>query len=134
MCRNCNQHYQNGIDGNPSTTGLTTTYPGNAGLGFTSTIGITSAVYNERTGNLYLEAPGISVEEGDRFEIRDLLFSCDSGTGIGTTTQLFPSGKYGNEFLSTGLILINHSLSMLEHQLFHIHTFLVDLLLIDQFK
>jgi hypothetical protein len=89
---------QNGIDGNPATTGLTTNYPGNAGIGFTGTIGITSALYNERTGNLYLEAPGISVVKGDRFEIRDLIFSCDSGAGIGTTTQLFPSGKYGNEF------------------------------------
>ena len=89
---------QNGIDGNPSTTGLTTNYPGNAGVGFTGTIGITSALYNERTGNLYLEAPGISVVKGDRFEIRDLIFSCDSGAGIGTTTQFFPSGKYGNEF------------------------------------
>ena len=89
---------QNGIDGNPSTTGLTTNYPGNKGSGFTGTIGVTSALYNERTGNLYLEAPGISVVKGDRFEIRDLIFSCDSGAGIGTTTQFFPSGKYGNEF------------------------------------
>ena len=89
---------QNGIDGNSSTTGLTTNYPGNAGVGFTGTIGVTSALYNERTGNLYLEAPGISVVKGDRFEIRDLIFSCDSGAGIGTTTQFFPSGKYGNEF------------------------------------
>jgi hypothetical protein len=48
---------QNGIDGNPSTTGLTTNYPGNSGIGFTGTIGVTSALYNERTGNLYLEAP-----------------------------------------------------------------------------
>ena len=89
---------QNGINGNPSTTGLTTNYPGNGGIGFTGTIGVTSALYNERTGNLYLEAPGISVVKGDRFEIRDLIFSCDSGAGIGTTTQFFPSGKYGNEF------------------------------------
>jgi len=89
---------QNGIDGNSSTTGLTVNYPGNAGVGFTGTIGITSALYNERTGNLYLEAPGISVVKGDRFEIRDLIFSCDSGAGIGTTTQFFPSGKYGNDF------------------------------------
>jgi hypothetical protein len=89
---------RNGIDGNPSTTGLTTNYPGNAGVGFTGTIGITSALYNERTGNLYLEAPGISVVKGDRFEIRDLIFSCDSGAGVGTTNQFFPSGKYGNEF------------------------------------
>jgi len=89
---------QNGINGNPSTTGLTTNYPGNGGIGFIGTIGVTSALYNERTGNLYLEAPGISVVKGDRFEIRDLIFSCDSGAGIGTTTQFFPSGKYGNEF------------------------------------
>ncbi len=93
-----NNIIQNGIDGNPSTTGLTVNYPGNAGVGFTGTIGVTSALYNERTGNLYLEAPGISVVKGDRFEIRDLIFSCDSGAGIGTTTQFFPSGKYGNEF------------------------------------
>ncbi len=111
---------QNGIDGNPATTGLTTTYPGNSGIGFTNTIGITSALYNERTGNLYLEAPGISVVKGDRFEIRDLKFSCDSGAGVGTTTQLFPSGKYGNEFYvdrvnSDNSFVVNVGTSTLPH-------------------
>jgi len=72
------------------------TYPGNRGVGFSSYIGITSAVYNERTGNLYLEAPGISVVKGDRFEIRNLLFECSSGGSI--STQAFPSGTYGYEF------------------------------------
>jgi len=111
---------QNGIDGNPATTGLTTTYPGNSGIGFTNTIGITSALYNERTGNLYLEAPGISVVKGDRFEIRDLKFSCDSGAGVGTTTQLFPSGKYGNKFYvdrvnSDNSFVVNVGTSTLPH-------------------
>jgi hypothetical protein len=87
---------QNSINGNSETTGLTTNYPGNRGLGFTNTIGITSAVYNERTGNLYLEAPGLSVVEGDRFEIRDALFEYSSGGSI--STQVFPSGAYGYEF------------------------------------
>lgn len=72
------------------------TYPGNRGRGFFSTIGITSSVYNERTGNLYLEAPGLSVVKGDRIEIRDLLFKCASSGTI--STQRFPSGKYGYEF------------------------------------
>jgi hypothetical protein len=111
---------QNGIDGNPATTGLTITYPGNSGIGFTNTIGITSALYNERTGNLYLEAPGISVVKGDRFEIRDLKFSCDSGAGVGTTTQLFPSGKYGNKFYvdrvnSDNSFVVNVGTSTLPH-------------------
>ena len=72
------------------------TYPGNRGVGFSSYIGITSAVYNERTGNLYLEAPGLSVVKGDRFEIRDASFECSSGGSI--STQAFPSGAYGYEF------------------------------------
>ena len=54
--------------------------------------------YTTRELKSLSEAPGISVVKGDRFEIRDLTFSCDSGAGVGTTTQLFPSGKYGNEF------------------------------------
>jgi len=122
---------QNGIDGNPATTGLTTTYPGNSGIGFTNTIGITSALYNERTGNLYLEAPGISVVKGDRFEIRDLKFSCDSGAGVGTTTQLFPSGKYGNEFYvdrvnSDNSFVVNVGTSTLPH------TYVSDGIIVDR--
>lgn len=72
------------------------TYPGNRGKGFSSVIGITSSVYNERTGNLYLEAPGVSVVKGDRVELRDALFECSSSGTI--STQAFPSGKYGYEF------------------------------------
>jgi cytoskeletal protein CcmA (bactofilin family) len=79
-----------------STIGIKTTYPGNSGIGFTSTIGITSAIYNEETGRTTILAPGVNVLEGEHIELRDLEFSCNSGGGI--STQRFPSGKYGYDF------------------------------------
>ena len=76
------------------------TYPGNRGLGFDTIVGVTSAIYNQRTGNLLVEAPGLflddSLKVGDVIELRDLLFECQSGGSI--STQAFPSGAYGYEF------------------------------------
>jgi hypothetical protein len=80
-----------------STVGIKTTYPGNSGIGFTSVIGITSAVYNKDTGRTTIIAPGFNVVKGDQIELRELAFSCPSN-GSGISTQLFPSGKYGYDF------------------------------------
>jgi len=79
-----------------STVGIRTTYPGNSGIGFTSTVEITSAIYNEETGRTTILAPGLNALEGEHIELRDLEFSCNSGGGI--STQRFPSGKYGYDF------------------------------------
>jgi hypothetical protein len=76
--------------------GINTTYPGNSGVGFTSVIGITTASYDNETGELVFTAPGASFIEGDIIEIRDLLFEYTSN-GL-TDTKLFPSGDYGYEF------------------------------------
>jgi hypothetical protein len=84
------------IVGLGSQSGITTSYPGNRGSGFTSIVGITSAVYTETSGKTTLKAPGFSVKKGDMVEIRDLSFSCSSGGSI--STQRFPSGYYGYEF------------------------------------
>lgn len=69
-------------------------------FGFGNVVGVTSAVYNERTGNLLVEAPGLFVNNplklGDVVELRNLLFKCSSGGSI--STQAFPSGAYGYEF------------------------------------
>ncbi len=80
-----------------TTVGIRTTYPGNSGIGFTSTIGITSAVYDEVSGKLTLVSPGLKAIKGESIELRDLSFSCNSG-GSGISTQLFPSGRYGYDF------------------------------------
>jgi hypothetical protein len=76
--------------------GINTTFPANAGLGTTAIIGITSAVYDNTSGNLTLVAPNFSVKKGDVVEIRDLTFECESSGVIGT--QKYPSGKYGYLF------------------------------------
>lgn len=84
--------------------GIKTTFPGNSGIGFTTLVGVTSAIYYDSTnpdyqllqGFVRLKAPGLNVKEGDRIELRDLRFECDSGSGI--STQKFPSGTYGYEF------------------------------------
>jgi hypothetical protein len=79
-----------------TTVGIRTTYPGNSGIGFTSTIGITSAVYDEVSGKLTIISPGLKAIKGESIELRDLSFSCNSGGGI--STQMFPSGRYGYDF------------------------------------
>ena len=111
---------QNGIDGNPATTGFTTTYPGNGGAGFDTLDMVTSAGYDNLSGVVTFTVANSNYKVGDRVEFRDLLFSCHSGTGIGTTTQKFPSGKYGYEFPieridSDGVISIRVGVSTLEH-------------------
>jgi hypothetical protein len=88
-----------------SLSNITPRYPGNSGIGFTTVIGITSAIYYDSsdTGNqqlqgfVKLKAPGLNVKLGDRIELRDLSFKCASN-GSGISTQRFPSGKYGYEF------------------------------------
>lgn len=79
-----------------SGVGIRTTYPGNSGIGFTTLSGITSAVYDEETGKITIQATGLKAIQGESIEIRDLAFSCNSGGGI--STQRFPSGRYGYDF------------------------------------
>ena len=98
--------------------GINTTYPGNLGIGFTTTLGITSAVYDNTTGNTILKIPGLSVVPGDSIEIYGLKFSCSSGGSI--STQTFPSGAYGNEFYvnkvnSDNSFTINTGVSTIAH-------------------
>jgi hypothetical protein len=98
--------------------GINTTYPGNAGIGFSSIIGITSAIYDNDSGETTILAPNLPVKVGDIVEIRDLLFSCNSGGSIGT--QSYPSGIYGYEFdvvkvNSNGSFVLNTGVSAIEH-------------------
>jgi plastocyanin len=111
---------QNGINGNPATTGFTTTYPGNGGDGFDTIDLVTSAGYDNLSGVVTFTVANSNYKVGDRVEFRDLLFSCHSGSGINTTTQKFPSGAYGYEFPieridSNGVISIRVGVSTLEH-------------------
>ena len=89
---------QNGIDGNTAAQGITTTYPGNSGEGFSETVNVTNASYDKESGIVRLTVPDLNGKKGDLIELRDLTFSCDSGAGIGTTEQKFPSGAYGFDF------------------------------------
>ena len=79
-----------------STSSIATRYSGNSGIGFTSAVGVTSAIYDYTSGKTTIKAPGLIVKSGEYIELYDLLFSCSSG--ITTSTQKFPSGYYGNEF------------------------------------
>jgi hypothetical protein len=80
-----------------STVGIKTTYPGNSGIGFTSVLNIQNAVYDEVSGKTVITAPNITAIVGEPVEIRDLAFSCGSTGGI--STQFFPSGAYGYDFI-----------------------------------
>lgn len=106
------------LSGTSNPSGIKTTYPGNFGLGITSTASISNAVYDHKTGNTILTIPNYTIKKGDRIEIRDLNFSCDSGGGI--STQKFPSGRYGYEFyvdriLENGSIVVNTGVSTIPH-------------------
>jgi len=87
------------------TSGINRRFPGNSGIGFTTLVGVTSAIYYDSidtnnqllSGFVKLKCPGLNVRAGDRIELRELLFECNSN-GSGISTQFFPSGKYGYEF------------------------------------
>jgi hypothetical protein len=106
------------LNGTSNPTGIRTTYPGNSGFGITSIVSISTASYDNTTGNTILSIPNYSIKQGDRIEVRDLNFDCTSGGGI--STQAFPSGRYGFEFyvdriLDDGSILINTGVSTIAH-------------------
>jgi hypothetical protein len=99
-------------------SGIRTTYPGNAGIGYTTLVGVTTATYDNLTGETRITAPNLNVKVGDIVEIRNLSFECDSGGGIGT--QKFPSGKYGYLFDVTGVgtdqsFTVNTGVSTISH-------------------
>lgn len=103
---------------NGPNSGITTTYPGNSGIGFTTVAGITTATYDEKSGKTSITAPNLSVKVGDIVEVRDLTFSCSSGGA--PSTQIFPSGKNGYEFYvdklyPDGSFNINVGVSTLAH-------------------
>ena len=99
--------------------GINTTFPGNGGQGFDSLVGITAAEYNNESGETVITAPNFPVRVGDYVEIRDLRFQCSS-SGI-TSTQVFPTGRYGFEFFVTNVdsaenkFTINTGVSTLAH-------------------
>jgi hypothetical protein len=106
------------IIGLGATSGITTTYPGNAGIGFTTLVGVTTATYDNLTGETTITAPNLNVKVGDVVEVRNLSFECDSGGGIGT--QKFPSGKYGYLFDVIGVrtdnsFTVNTGVSTISH-------------------
>jgi hypothetical protein len=84
------------IIGLGETSGIATSYPGNRGVGFTSSVNVISANYDHISGDVTITSPGILVKKGDILEVRDLNFQCQSGGFI--STQTFPSGKYGYLF------------------------------------
>jgi hypothetical protein len=101
-----------------STVGFNTTYPGNSGYGFTSVVNVTSALYDNLSGQATITAPGFSVKTGDLIEVRDLVFSCSSGGS--PSQQKFPSGRYGYDFNVDkvnldGSFVINVGVSTLVH-------------------
>jgi hypothetical protein len=98
--------------------GINTTFPGNSGIGFTTVVGVTSAVYDNTSGETTILAPTLSVKPGDIVEVRDLLFDCTSGGSIGT--QRYPSGAYGYQFdvesvNNDGSFVINTGVSTIAH-------------------
>ena len=106
------------IVGYGETSGITTSYPGNSGIGFTTIVEVSTASYDNETGNTTLTVPGLSVKKGSILEIRDLLFECES-SGV-TATQKFPSGAYGylfdvSKINPDGSFVVNTGVSTIPH-------------------
>jgi len=98
--------------------GITTTYPGNLGIGFTTTLGVSTASYDNTTGNTTLTIPGLSVVPGDSVEIYNLRFNYTLNNI--TNGTLLPSGIYGNEFYvnkvnNDGSFVINIGISTISY-------------------
>lgn len=98
--------------------GINTTFSGNSGIGTSSIIGVTSAIYDHISGETTILAPALSVKPGDIVEVRDLVFNCTSGGSIGT--QKYPSGNYGFQFdvesvNVDGSFVINTGVSTIPH-------------------
>ena len=83
-------------DGAAAFPGITTTYPGNRGEGISNRAIVQNASYDETLGKVTITVPNLNALQGDRIEIRDLVFSCSSGGPV--SNQIFPSGAYGYEF------------------------------------
>ena len=103
-----------------SSVGITTTYPGNLGIGFTTTLGISTASYDNTTGITTLTIPGLSVVPGDNVEIYNLRFSYTYNNVTYTNTNFVPSGIYGNEFYvnkvnNDGSFVINTGISTISY-------------------
>lgn len=99
-------------------SGFSTTYPGNAGFGFTTVALVDNAQYDNLSGIATVSAPGLIVKKGDLIEMRDLTFSCSSGGA--PSTQKFPSGRFGYDFNvdkinPDGTFVVNVGVSTLPH-------------------
>ena len=81
-----------------SLSGISDSFPGNRGEGFPSSRkkAVSDATYDFIRGKVIVEVPNLNAVKGDRVEIRDLVFQCDSGGG--PSTAYFPSGTYGYTF------------------------------------
>ena len=106
------------VNNNGIPVGITTTYPGNLGIGFTTTIGISTASYDNATGNTTLTIPGLSVVPGDSVEIYNLKFNYTLNNLVYQVS--LPSGTYGNEFYvnkvnNDGSFVINIGISTISY-------------------
>ena len=82
------------IIGLGATSGITTSYPGNSGVGYTSISGITTITYNNLTGNALITSPGFIVKKDDFVDVRGLNFNTSSGS---VRANLYPVVKVEND-------------------------------------
>ena len=106
------------VNNNGIPVGITTTYPGNLGIGFTTTLGVSTASYDNATGNTTLTIPYLSVVPGDSVEIYNLKFSYTLNNSVYQVS--LPLGTYGNEFYvnkvnNDGSFVINIGISTISY-------------------
>jgi hypothetical protein len=86
---------------NVGTSTLPHTYVGD-GYVVNRAFSISTAVYDNTTGITTITANGLNVRTGQTITIRDLEFSCPSGSG---TTTIYPTGSEGYEFKVLDVLL-----------------------------
>jgi hypothetical protein len=107
------------IVGLGSESGITTSYPGNSGIGFTGKIQITDAPYDEQTGEItIIPASPLNVKKGDIIEVRDLLYTYLLDTPVikSYTTDQLGYDYYVDRMNEDNSIVINIGISTIARQ------------------
>jgi hypothetical protein len=106
------------IVGLGSESGITTSYPGNSGVGFTDKYPITYAPFDPETGEITITAPGLNVREGDLIEVRDLkhIFFLDPPVVKSYTTEQYGYDYYVDRVNEDNSVVINVGISTITRE------------------
>jgi hypothetical protein len=107
------------IVGLGSESGITTSYPGNSGVGFDSKMEIINAPYNEQNGEITITtASPLNAKKGDLIEVRDLFYIFFSNPPVieSYTNDQFGYNYYIDRVNDDGSVVINTGISSITRE------------------